>query len=253
MPHRYAELTPDQLEQLILEGAPAVIPWGALEWHGAHLPLGLDGIVSEWFAAQLAEKTGGVLLPGIWLPITTLPHKLSQQVSTETLRMIVRELITGLADSGFETTIIITGHYAQGHMVELYRAAFEMLPKLRVFVATPLEPLAEEGTLDHAARYETSQLLAIRPDLVQMNRVPMVPQPRRDAILGQSPRHASAAEGEELFQRALAAWQVWLKDDIDALAEHYKKAEAGYQDYIDRYYKTSWEQAIQDWWATKSP
>ena len=50
----------------------------------ATCPLGLDGIVAEAFAARLAELIDGILLPGCWLPITTLPHPLSLQISTET-------------------------------------------------------------------------------------------------------------------------------------------------------------------------
>ena len=47
MPVRYAELTPEQLEKRWSEKPLAIIAWGALEWHGSHLPLGLDGIVAE--------------------------------------------------------------------------------------------------------------------------------------------------------------------------------------------------------------
>jgi len=70
-------MRPEELD-LALSGNPLVIcPWGALEWHGAHLPLGLDGLVAEAFSERLAESTGGILLPCTWLPMTTLPHAFS--------------------------------------------------------------------------------------------------------------------------------------------------------------------------------
>jgi creatinine amidohydrolase len=168
---RYAELRPEELESAMARNPLAVLPWGALEWHGPHLPLGLDGLVAERFCERLAEAADAVLLPTTWWPMTTLPHRFSLQISTATARALWREMIDELARAGFTTICIVTGHYAQGHEMELYAVANEAMDRhtqLRVICASPLEPMMAPAQLDHAGLHETAQLLAIRPELVHL-------------------------------------------------------------------------------------
>lgn len=252
---RYAELRPDQLQAAWDENPLAILPIGALEWHGPHLPLGLDGLVAESFAEMLADRSGGVLLPCIWTPMTTLPHKFSLQISTETFREILDQTLGGLSGAGATKVALVTGHYAQGHHVELYEAAIRAMNRQEgclVYAATPLEPLGDPVLLDHAARCETSQLLAIRPALVQLGALPEGHSSRESAVLGENPRGSSAEEGRKLFSRAIDAWHEWLRcEDPQQLLQHYSSAKHAYADYIDRFYRGSWEKAILDWWTTK--
>lgn len=250
MAHRYAELHPQDLGELIRNGAPAILPWGALEWHGSHLPLGLDGIVAEAFAERLADRLSGVLLPGIWLPITTLPHPYSLEVGTQALRSIASETLSGLQRAGFERVAIITGHYAQGHLWELYEIARQA--PLPTFVGTPLEPLSDDSLLDHAAAVETAQLMALRPELVRIDALPTIPTVRENAVLGKDPRTGTASQGEELFVRAIDAWAAWMKEVEPALAEHYLARQQSLDGYKQRFFRESWQQAIQDWWRERS-
>lgn len=246
----------------VLESRPGdwpdrvVQPWGAVEWHGGHLPLGLDSLVASWFAGQLADRLGAALMPCQHNPMTTLPHPCSLQISSELYRMLVRETIRGLAGAGFRTIVVVSGHYAQGHMVELYRAARELgadLP-VRIFVGSPLEPLGDPDLLDHAGRSEAAQLLAIRPDLVNLSELPETMPAKDHAVLGPHPGAATAEEGRELLDRALAAWAAWIESEpsVEALDTHYQDAEGQYADYVSRFYRVSWEQAIADWWQART-
>src|SRR5437763_1208058 len=79
---RYAELRPEQLEAIMAVAPVAYVPWGALEWHGPHLPLGLDGFTAEGVAERDVQRTGGVLLPTTWWPITALPHRYSLSIGS---------------------------------------------------------------------------------------------------------------------------------------------------------------------------
>ncbi len=254
MSSKYAELVPQRVSELLENGAPVIWPWGALEWHGDHLPLGLDGIVAENFGEQLAERVGGVLLPTCWLPITTLPHRFSLQITTATLRRILDESLAGLATAGATRIAIVTGHYAQGHEMEMYEAALramEDISGLRVYCAAPLELLGD-CMLDHAGRIETSQLLHLRPDLVQVDVLPPEVTPKAHAVLGAHPGQGSSQEGRELTEAALELWKEWLDSDRPSLHAHYGQAFDRYQSYVDQFGEGSWEQAIVAWWATKS-
>lgn len=249
----YAEAFPEQIEAAWARHAPAILPIGALEWHGPHLPLGLDGIVADAFCRRLADALDGVLLPCLWTPVTTLPHPASLQVSTTTFRALIDDTLEALSDA--ECVFLVTGHYAQGHVIELYDAAERTMtrrPGCRVLAGSPLELLGDEALLDHAGWAEAAQLLALRPDLVRLKALPKEHTPQHHAVLGRSPHDASAEDGEGLISRAVDAWRAWYAENSpDLLAAHYAERRAAYDDYRRRFYKTSWEQAIADWWAAK--
>lgn len=258
MPLRYAELSPQELDSAWSERPLATIAWGALEWHGPHLPLGLDGIVAEHFAERLADRAGGVLLPACWMPITTLPHPASLQIRTEAFRMVIDDLLEGLYAAGARVVCVVTGHYAQGHEIEMYEAALRAMERYsgyRVLAATPLEVLGDDSLLDHAARWETAQLQAIRPDLVHLDTLPEELNPRRCAVLGESPRSASVEAGSSVLERALHTWAEWVSEllstpDTGFLREFYQRRKQDYARYVRTYYTGSWEQALHDWWLT---
>ena len=251
----YVEAFPEELDAAWERNAVAILPLGALEWHGAHLPLGMDGITAAWFSEKLCERIDGVLLPTLYAPITTLPHRHSLQIPTEAFRMILDQTIEGLYASGARTIALVTGHYAQAHEIELYEAALRMMDDqedLRVFAASPLEVLGDDRLLDHAGKIETSQFQAIRPDLVRLEQVPDWPKPKVDAILGDHPRLATPAEGRELLATALEAWVDWIgSTTMEQLLRHYRKRFDAYEEYADKFYEGSWEDAILRWWETK--
>lgn len=258
MPLRYAELRPDELDKHWSQRPIAVIAWGALEWHGPHLPLGLDGIVAEHFAERVADKTNGVLLPACWMPITTLPHPASLQISTDALRLILDDLFEGLYGAGARVVCLISGHYAQGHEIEMYEAALRAMQMHRgyqVLAATPLEVLGDDELLDHAARWETAQLQTIRPDLVHLESLPQELKARRCAVLGEDPRKASPEEGKAVMDKALDVWGEWVDElvlakDSSFLADFYARRKQAYSKYVRTYFMQSWEQALRDWWLT---
>ena len=246
---RYAELHPNDLARLFALGAAAILPLGALEWHGPHLPLGVDLLLAETFAERLAERLGGVLLPALTTPITTLPHPQSLQVSTETFRLLMDDILNGLVAAGACTVLVVTGHYAQGHEIELYEAAMRSMednPDVRIFAAAPLEPLGDDALLDHAGRVETAMTLAIRPDLVRLDAYD------ETGMLGEDPRAATAEEGLALFDRGIESWAAWLESDRTTLGRWYGGRFDAYESYVERYYRGSWEEAIRIWWAANA-
>lgn len=259
MPHRYAELFPDELALIWRQRPIALCAWGALEWHGPHLPLGLDGMVAERFAERLADRAGGVLLPPMWLPITTLPHPFSLSTHTDIVKGIWRDLLSELHRAGARLVCLISGHYAQGHEIELYTASIAAMRThfdLCVLSATPLEVLGDDEYLDHAGRWETAQLMTVRPDLVRLENFPGMIGAKQVAVLGDDPRKATREDGEAVTLKALDAWVDWIERTLSArdrrpLFEFYERRIAAYGDYASRFYSGSWEEAIQKWWETK--
>lgn len=253
-------MRPDELDEAWSKKPLAIIAWGALEWHGPHLPLGLDGIVAEAFAERLAEATGAVLLPACWMPITTLPHPASLQIRTEALRLLLDDLLEGLYGAGARMVCLVSGHYAQGHEIEMYEAALRAMEShagYQVLAATPLEVLGDDSLLDHAARWETAQLQSLRPDLVKLDALPQEIQRKRHAVLGEHPSRAKPEEGREMTDKALSVWSDWIGEllvskDTQFLQDFYSRRKLAYASYVRTYFMRSWEQALRDWWLTMS-
>ncbi len=73
-------------------------------------------------------------------------------------------------------------------------------------------------------------------------------------MLGEDPRRATADEGEAILAEALDAWATWIErllagQALDELHALYARRRSSYDDYVRRFHRTSWEQAILDWWA----
>lgn len=260
---RYPELLPAELEAILAETPVALVPWGALEFHGPHLPLGLDGLVAEAFAARLVDRTGGVLFPTTWWAVTTLPHRLSVQLPADVVRPLFDALLAQLAEIGFRRVALISGHYAHPHELLLMDAAGAAAERgLLVLAAPPLALLRDPALLDHAARWETSQLLALHPDLVRLERLDALvgatdpaTQPADAAVLGQDPRAmATPAAGEQILAQALDAWEQALAGlTIAELEGFYRARRAEYDQFVARYAADGdWDAALDRWWAERT-
>lgn len=158
----------------------AVLPWGATEAHNYHLPHGTDNIeittVGER-AAQLAHERGAkvILLPTV--PFGNDAAQLDGQVATIHLgtaaaTAILRDVVISLKHQGIDRLLLLNGH--GGHNFQpLIRDAqleFGILIVLVDFWAVAPEASKElfENPGDHANEFETSLMLSIAPDLVQM-------------------------------------------------------------------------------------
>lgn len=251
---RYTELKPESLQAILAENPVAYVPWGALEWHGSHLPFGVDGFIAEAVAERAIQQTGGVLLPTTWHPITALPHRFSISINSDTIQALWDNLFSELARIGFKVIVLLSGHYAQGHELVLMDAAEHAIAKHNVLaLAIPPMALVDEEMLDHAAHWETALMQALRPKLVDVDQLPLELVPATSAVLGQDPRGATASQGEA----ALTLATDRISTSVRALLSHgnsamlfelYSRRRAGYQRYVNKYFRGSWEDAINQWW-----
>ncbi|HRC77827.1 MAG TPA: creatininase family protein, partial [Kouleothrix sp.] len=184
---RYAELRPADLDRIVAAAPIAYVPWGALEWHGSHLPFGLEGIAAEALAERVVQRTGGVLLPPTWWAITTLPHRFSLSIQSEVIQALWDGVFAELARAGFHMVVVISGHYAEGHELVLIDAAEHAMAQHGLLVlAIPPLALVDETMLDHAAHWETALMLALRPKLVDLTALAPAPlDPSTSAVLGE--------------------------------------------------------------------
>jgi creatinine amidohydrolase len=207
-------------------GAPAVLPFGAFEQHGPHLPLSTDTAMAAVLARRVAAAVGAFLLPALPFGETSsndgFPGTVS--LSFDTVRAVALDIVASLQRGGFCSLLVVNGDY--GNQAPLRQAAREARSRLDFPVLVidypGLEEVAGEvcdssppGGIHHAEELETSVMLALRPAAVDLDEAiaewPEVPvtfgsTPIPLHLLSTSgvfgdPRRASAAKGEQILVR----------------------------------------------------
>lgn len=90
----------------------AILPVGAVEQHGSHLPVGTDAVIAEAFSRRLAEHLDAYLLPTLAIT-SSIEHRESKgtvYVKADTLALIIRDICESLQYSGFRKMIVVNGH-----------------------------------------------------------------------------------------------------------------------------------------------
>ncbi|MEK6851297.1 MAG: creatininase family protein [Candidatus Thermoplasmatota archaeon] len=170
---RYEEFTRSDIERMRRKPV-LLLPVGAMEQHGPHLPVGADLIQVTHVLAHVAAKTGAVLAPPIpyGLVQTSRPFPGSVSVSFDALRAYVRDVLADFVRNGFKRIVVVSGHAEGTHLAALRTAAKEVVDRGGADITVlsdydfVYEAFREEGD-GHAGQVETSRLLTQRPELVK--------------------------------------------------------------------------------------
>ena len=180
--HTLTSLTWTAVRDLPAERTVAVLPAGAIEAHGPHLPLGTDVIIAEAMARAGAARLAARGLEVLMLPALTLapaPFASAFAGTLHTPAEATTMLVTGVARSlnahGIRITAIANAHHDPAH-VQALRTSVAGVADAGVTLVFP--DLTRRGWADrlsdefrsgacHAGRYEGSIVLAERPDLVR--------------------------------------------------------------------------------------
>jgi creatinine amidohydrolase len=229
---RWEELAWPEIGALV-EAHPTevgLLPVGATEQHGPHLPAGTDTIVARALAEGVSERTGAPVLPAIAVGVsyghgTLLPGTFS--LTPEGLADTVRQVVTWCAHSGLRRVLIVNGHFGNEAALSVATDHLRLgRPDLRVGVTSWWDLTDEiralvtmDGADIHANCAETSLMLAIAPELVHVERLEgaddvdrtgalvfryTAPSLSTNGVTGQ-PSAASGELGEKLFGAVVAA------------------------------------------------
>lgn len=181
--YRLAEMTWTEVRGLDLDRAVAILPTGAVEAHGPHLPLATDGIIAGAMAEEGARRLASrdlvpLVLPG--LDYTAAPFAAgfpgTLSIRPETLSALLIDIATALRRSGIPTLVIANAHLDPAHLGSIYSAVKHLRAETSLAVAFPdltRKPwalrLGEEflSGACHAGQYEGSVVMARRGDLVR--------------------------------------------------------------------------------------
>lgn len=187
---RVVDLTRDEFARAMREGRWLLLPFGSVEQHGPHLPLGTDLLYAEHVCLAVAAQVNGLVAPafpyGICRTMRNFPGTIS--LSPETFTPLLHELLGEYVRHGARKLVLLAGHAESAQEAAMREAALPLAsadPALRILVIGPyafLEPIRERaglvGTDGHAGSIETSEMLVIAEELVHLDRIPQVTRPR---------------------------------------------------------------------------
>ncbi len=239
----YSELTPSEFRLRLAKAPIAYLPLGTLEWHGEHLPLGSDGLQSQGFFKLLAQRVGGIVLPMLFLgpdlhqeingkdyygmDMVGFPKGFPQQldgsaywVEDDVFHCLLETILTGLKRAGFKI-VVAHGH---GPSTKAFKYGIpEWSQKLDLKLFYCWEDVSNDPSsglqTDHAAANETSIMMALHPNLVEMENLPSDLAQWPLAILGQDPRlFASPEAGWQILSKTLDWMERVLRQELEGFA-----------------------------------
>jgi len=235
---RLADLDSRTFERRLRSNPLVILPVGALEAHGPHLPLGADQIQAEATALALADRTDALVAPTI--PYGSAPGARgfpgTVSLSISQLGDHTYGVLSELARSGVRRLLVLSGHGERGHMAALREAAEHTMrahPETRIAVLCDYDFVYElrgkesPATDGHAGLLETSRMMAIAPEtigserpVVEYRRSPFLPGSPTDAewpesVIGDT-RSASAELGRRVQEHVLARLEETVRTLLPA-------------------------------------
>jgi len=175
----WEELTaPDFVQAVTRSGGTCLLPFGIIEKHGPHLPLGTDLLDVRYTALHAAEQEYAVVFPEYYFgQIFEAQHQPGTVAYSSHLQLeLLQETTDEMARNGCKKVIIVNGHGGNEHLLPFF--AQSQLDKRHDYVVyvlglveTPPGGPAKKTSMDmHAGESETSTMMISRPDLVHVDR-----------------------------------------------------------------------------------
>lgn len=229
---RLEYMKPEEVSSAKKQAPYIYVPFGAIEWHGYHNILGLDGVKAHEQLVGLAARAGGIVYPAVYFGSGGghLGWPSTFMVSPEPMIALVAELLRGFDAEGYQKVVLLSGHYPNRSQyidaaVEEYRQSGGKMDILAL-----VENQAKDVGGDHAAKFETSFMLYLHPNKVDIERLNAGPKDDYGGtdeiidymvdeyeghpcygLLGIDPRpHASAAIGQKSTENLIAFLEEWL-------------------------------------------
>lgn len=230
---------PSEIRAALAARSVVYVPLGTYEWHGEHLPIGLDAMTAHGISCHAAMRDGGLVCPPLYYGTGGGHGQYPWTIMTDgnTLRPLLVQTLRRLEDFGVETAILLSGHFA-GEQLELIgqleRDWTAGGNRMRVRALDVSMPGGLSLAPDHAAIFETTLLGALWPDRVKLDKLPplaTVPSidpdgnemgPQRHSpdhplfgIFGPDPRRYDPAVGPTLLDEMVN----WLVREVRAASD----------------------------------
>jgi creatinine amidohydrolase len=195
---RFHEMTFPELRQVPRDNSLVLAPIAACEQHSHHLPTFTDTLLVTGVADDVEKRLPDKVLqlPTLWFGASSHHLRFGATLSADvdTHVAMLCNLVVPLLEDGFERVLILNGH--GGNIDTMQIALRRLQPAYRTkqvtaasywdIAANELAALAEgpRKTMGHACEFETSMVLALRPELVRKDKIKNDPPPGEPALRG---------------------------------------------------------------------
>lgn len=206
---RYEELFPDEFKAALEQNPLAYLPLGTMEFHGWHNVLGLDSMKAQRICELAAKKIGGIVLPTLSIGHDLIPSQDASKhpnkvydlytMEPATYQAVLEQYFEDIFKVGFKKVLAIAGHYPNKDIAVLAAKKFEGTDK-QLWIMTEADLVGVTG--DHAGTWETSLMMAMFPDLVDLDRA-KPDQDRLLAVWGKDPAGSSQEYGQKMLDQII--------------------------------------------------
>ena len=217
-------MRPGQLQAAGRKFPVVYVPFGLIEMHGRHLPMGCDAIKAHGVLIKCAQRFGGVVYPQLFFHNGFVEFGLVG---------VLQYLFERLKQTGFRVIIGVSGHGVQPQLDMIEEALKPVLADGTIAGMALHETSlceCEEAGGDHAAKWETSAMMFFYPDTVDMAELgdePLTPEhytnPGSEKVAGiggLDPRkHASAAVGQRAAELEVESIAAKARELLESLPE----------------------------------
>ncbi len=215
-----------------------ILPVGALDQHGPHLPLGANVLVATRVAEEVSERLGVLRAPPFYYGVAVGggPFAGVAGLRRKTFHRAINELLARWEDHGVTEFIIVTAHRYDPHLEALLMALTQTaLTTVYDLFQIDVSDLVEgDPETEHAGELETSLMLHLAPDRVHLEeatdfvpearalrrytrgRVP-TPPPVSGGIVG-APSRATREKGRAVFDRYVETLSAALRSNAGTSA-----------------------------------
>ncbi len=217
---RYEEMLPHEVVKARRKCPVAYLPIGGIEWHGEHNCLGLDTVKIHAIAMKCAEKIGGLAFPPLYYgepresylmeanhdPEGKIRHKMGlpegsfapgymeerrREADLNYVNLLLH-ILHEFKSLGFKVIVVMAGHYPLLRHATAAAELFNLEARgaAVAWACTGYELVRDKipHAGDHAAAWETSLMMLLRPELVDMSRLPKNLDEKLIGVSGRDPR-----------------------------------------------------------------
>lgn len=182
--HFIERMTWHEVARRIENGCAAILPIGAgAKEHGFHLPMNTDRIQAEWLAAQIAHRIDALIWPTVtygYYP-AFVDYAGSASLAAATFEAVIGEIVAAILNFGCRALLVLDSGISTRAPIDraLARLKSDQVRHLKIHEGPRYREatlkLSEQSHGSHADELETSLMLALAPELVQMSRAEASP------------------------------------------------------------------------------
>ena len=179
---KWSEISWVEAKEIFRTARTVVIPIGSVEQHGPHLPLGTDWIIAQELASKISEKTEAIMLPA--MPFGYAEYHMdfagTITLSQDHLHDLLLDICRSVVKWGTKRIIFVNGH--GGNLASFRSVCLKLREESGVLCAVVqwfdiFEEVEGWKATEHGGIVETSLMMGIRPDLVDLRKA-VVPVPK---------------------------------------------------------------------------